>query len=223
MGRPRPNLDLALPSAPPEAVSVTVGPRAYPVQLPNRGRRIEDSVGIAAAPGSSSWEYRSENPWGLENTGLDFNYYRCTITPVVLERARRGRRAEVRVASIGLTELQMEIMQVLWTKGAASVAEVHEAMSRRRLAQATIATLLRRMEKKGAVSHEKNGRLFEYRARITADEARRSRIAEVADRLFSGQVPALIHHLLAQRKIGAEELAEVKALIEAKEREARGK
>ena len=45
----------------------------------------------------------------------------------------------------------------------------------------------------------------------------------MADRLFPDQVPALINYLLAQRKIGAEELAEVKALIRAKEREAREK
>ena len=127
------------------------------------------------------------------------------------------------MAGLGLTELQLEIMQVLWVRGAATVGEVHEAMSARGLAQATIATLLRRMDKKGAVTHEKYGRQFVYRARITAKEAKRSMMAEVADRLFPDQLPALINHLLAQRKIGAEELAEVKALIEAKEHEAREK
>lgn len=127
------------------------------------------------------------------------------------------------MAGVRLTELQLEIMQVLWARGSATVTEVHQAMSARGLAQATIATLLRRMEKKGAVRHEKNGRQFAYRARVTAEEARRSRLAEVADRLFPDQVPALINYLLTQRKIGAEELAEVKALIRAKEREAREK
>jgi predicted transcriptional regulator len=120
-----------------------------------------------------------------------------------------------------LTELQLEIMRVLWAADGATVGEVHAALRAHRLAQATIATLLRRMEAKGAVTHEKQGRQFVYRARITEQEARRSLVAEVANRLFRDQVPALIHYLLAQRKIGAEELAEVKALIEAREREGR--
>src|SRR5262245_35810176 len=120
-----------------------------------------------------------------------------------------------------LTELQLEIMRVLWTRGGATVGEVHAALRARRLAQATIATILRRMEAKGALTHDRQGRQFVYHARITEQQARRSVVAEVADRLFMGQVPALIHHLLAQGKIGPEELAEVKALIEAKEREGR--
>jgi len=120
-----------------------------------------------------------------------------------------------------LTELQLEIMHVLWARGGATVGEVHAALHARRLAQPTIATLLRRMEMKGAITHEKQGRQFVYRARITEQQARRRLVAEVADRLFKDQVPALISYLLAQRKIGAEELAEVKALIEAKEREGR--
>jgi BlaI family transcriptional regulator, penicillinase repressor len=120
-----------------------------------------------------------------------------------------------------LTELQMEIMRVFWARDGATVVEVHSAMRAHRLAQATIATLLRRMEAKGAITHDKQGRQFVYRACITEEQARRSLVAEVAHRLFSDQVPALISYLLEQRKIGAEELAEVKALIEAKEQEGR--
>ena len=129
--------------------------------------------------------------------------------------------AEDTVSDPRLTELQLEIMRVLWKRGTATVADVHAGMRAHELAQATIATLLRRMEKKGAVVHDKQGRQFVYRARVTEEQARRTRVAEVADRLFRGQVPALIHYLLNQRKISAEELAEVKALIAAKEREMR--
>ena len=118
-----------------------------------------------------------------------------------------------------LAERQLDIMRVLWARGAATVVDVHDAMRAHRLAQATIATLLQRMEKKGAVTHEKAGRQFVYRARITEEQARRSMLAEVGDRLFRDQVPALITYLISQKKIGARELAEVKALIEAKERE----
>jgi predicted transcriptional regulator len=128
------------------------------------------------------------------------------------------------VADIGLTELQLEIMDVLWRRREATVGEVHEAMGvARGLAQATIATLLRRLEKKGAVAHRLDGRQFVYRAVVTSKAAKQSMVAEVADRLFPDQVPALISYLLAEKKIGAAELEEVKALIKAKEREAKGR
>lgn len=121
---------------------------------------------------------------------------------------------------IGLTELQLEIMQVLWQRGHATVGDVHDAMGEARgLAQATIGTLLRRMERKGAVAHDTAGRQFVYRAVVTPEQSSRSIVAEVAERLLPTQLPALINYLLASEKIGADELAEVKALIEAKERE----
>ena len=123
---------------------------------------------------------------------------------------------------VRLTELQLEIMSVLWKKGSATVADVHDAVGAKRgLAAATVATLLRRLEKKGAVAHETEGRQFVYQALITSAAARRSVLSEVAERLLPADVPALINQLLESRKIGAEELEQVKKLIEAREREER--
>ena len=119
---------------------------------------------------------------------------------------------------VRLTELQLDIMSVLWKKGSATIAEVHDAVGAKRgLAAATVATLLRRLEKKGAVAHVTEGRQFVYRALITSAAARRSMLSEVAERLLPADVPALINQLLASEKIGAEELEQVKKLIEAKE------
>ena len=123
---------------------------------------------------------------------------------------------------VRLTELQLEIMSVLWNKGSATVADVHDAIGvKRGLAPATVATLLRRLEKKGAVAHETEGRQFVYQALITSAAARRSMLSEVAERLLPADVPALINQLLASHKIGAEELEQVRKLIEAREREER--
>lgn len=124
---------------------------------------------------------------------------------------------------LGLTQLQLEIMRTLWERGEATVGEVHEAIGvERGLAQATIATLLRRLEKKGAVTHTPQGRQFVYRAAVTSDAVRRSMLTDVAERLLPNEVPALINQLFASKKIGADELEQVKKLIEQKEREARG-
>jgi predicted transcriptional regulator len=123
------------------------------------------------------------------------------------------------VSNPELTELHLDIMRVLWERGPATVAEVHQALAARGLAQATISTLLRRLEKKGVITHDKVGREYAYRPLLTIDDARRALVTEITKRMLPDTVPALIHALWKKRKVSPTELAEVKALIEAKERE----
>jgi BlaI family penicillinase repressor len=118
-----------------------------------------------------------------------------------------------------LTELHLDIMRVLWERGRATVADVHRALAGRGLAQATISTLLRRLEKKGVIAHDKVGREYAYRPLLSIDEAKRALVSEMTKRMLPDTVPALIHALWKRRKVSAAELAEVKALIAAKERE----
>ena len=125
-------------------------------------------------------------------------------------------------ASTTLTALQLELMRVLWARGQATVVEVHREITRtRELALPTIATLLRRLEARGAVAHHTEGRQFIYRPLVAEADVQRSVIGSVAERIFTGDVPALIHRLLSEREVTREELNEVRALIEAKERELR--
>lgn len=124
-----------------------------------------------------------------------------------------------------LTELQLALMQVLWERGEATVQDVQQALDRP-LAQSTVATLLSRMEKKGLLSHRVEGRQYVYRARVTEPEVRRSMVREfrsLADDLFDGDVAELVSHLLTTRDVNRRDLARVKALIAAKERELRGR
>jgi BlaI family penicillinase repressor len=121
-----------------------------------------------------------------------------------------------------LTELQLELMRVIWRRGAATAADVHRALgSKRGFAQSTVATLLRRLEKKGALTHDTLGRQFVYRPAVSSDTVRRSMLRELAERLLPTEVPELLNHLFAARKIGADEIEQVKKLIEEKEREER--
>src|SRR5262245_10214807 len=110
-------------------------------------------------------------------------------------------------------------MRVLWERGSATVADVHRVLAARGLAQATISTLLRRLEKKGLIAHDKVGREYAYRPLLSIDDARRALVTAMVARMLPDTVPALIHALWKRRKISPAELAEVKALIEAKERE----
>lgn len=120
---------------------------------------------------------------------------------------------------VRLTDLQLDVMRVLWTAGEASVADVHRALKARRLAHATVATLLSRLEKKGAVTHDTVGRQFIYRPVLKQADVRKSVIASVRDVLFAEDVPALFSQLLADRDISRDELDHVKELIEKKEKE----
>jgi predicted transcriptional regulator len=125
------------------------------------------------------------------------------------------------VAEHGLTELQLEILQVLWKRGEATVLEVQQALKpKRKLAQTTVATLLARMEKKGVVSHRSEGRQYVYRSLIDHSKARRSvmsEISELTERLFAGDVAAMVNHLLEESEVKPDDLARVRAMIEEKE------
>jgi BlaI family penicillinase repressor len=113
-----------------------------------------------------------------------------------------------------LGDLQHAIMTVLWARGEATTAEVHEALrAERGLALTTIATMLRKMEDKGVVDHRADGRQFVYRATVTRDEVRESMVGELVERLFGGDARALVAHLVSEHEIDAAELAELRRRV----------
>jgi predicted transcriptional regulator len=117
-----------------------------------------------------------------------------------------------------LGDLQLAIMRILWCRGQATVAEVHEALEPERgLALTTIATMLSKMEKKGVVAHRADGRRFVYRPLVNEPQVRRSMVADLTSQLFRGDVKALVSHLLAEHEINPRELAELRALIASRE------
>lgn len=113
-----------------------------------------------------------------------------------------------------LGDLQLAIMRVLWAEGKASASGVHRALwNERRLAPTTIATMLRKMEEKGVVSHVLEGRKFIYRPEITEDGVRRSMVEQVAQRLFRGDVAAFASYLISESEIDSDELSELERLV----------
>lgn len=114
-----------------------------------------------------------------------------------------------------LTPLQLDLMRVLWARKEASAQEVHAALAEDRgLALTTIATLLRRLEKRGLVTHRTEGRQFLFRARVNENEARGAMVAELAERLFDGDAAQLMHHLLSANQLRPGDLARVRKLID---------
>lgn len=118
-----------------------------------------------------------------------------------------------------LTELQLVIMRVLWSRAEVTVADVHAAIERERgLALTTVATIMTRLEKAGLIARRPEGRHYLYRPLVSEEEVRRSMVSELAERLFHGDVTALVSHLLSESEIAPGDLDRVRRLLEVKRR-----
>ena len=79
--------------------------------------------------------------------------------------------------------------------------------------------MLAKMEAKGLVEHRSDGRVNLYRPIVEREQVRRSMMADLAERLFQGDVSQMLCHLLDGEGVTQEDLAELKRLIRRKERE----
>lgn len=115
-----------------------------------------------------------------------------------------------------LTELQLAIVRLLWTRGEATVAELWESLhAERGLAQTTLATILTRLERREVVAHRTRARQFVYRALVSAEEVQHSMVSELTAHLFEGDVPALVNHLLTAQDVSPGDLARIREMLDA--------
>jgi BlaI family transcriptional regulator, penicillinase repressor len=120
-----------------------------------------------------------------------------------------------------LTKAELRVMQVLWEKRRASVADVVAAMPKPPPAYTTVLTMLRILEQKGAVKRELDGRAHVYFPAFEQDDAARTAIGDVVQSFFSNSKTALAMRLIAEEKPDSDELARIKEMIEAYEEGAR--
>ncbi len=119
-----------------------------------------------------------------------------------------------------LTNLQKDVMQVLWRQSEATVAQVHAALQdERQLAMTTVATLLSRLEKYGLLTHRTEGRQYIYRPLVPQSEARRSQLTDLINQFFHGNPADLVYHLINEAEVDDKDLARLQTLIESKEQE----
>lgn len=117
-----------------------------------------------------------------------------------------------------LGDLQLRILQVLWERGEANVAEVNKALSTGGRAYTTIATMLKKMEARGLVKHRLEDRKFLYQAKVKEEEVARNLSSHLVERLFEGSVTDLVAQLLSAREVSRAELAELEKLIAEKKK-----
>jgi BlaI family transcriptional regulator, penicillinase repressor len=122
-----------------------------------------------------------------------------------------------RPASQHPTDGELEILRVLWARGTASLGEVCEALRvERPVATTTVATMLRVMLDKGLVRRKQAaGRGQQWSAVVTHAAAAKSMVRKLVDGVFDGSAQQLVTHLVEGGKLSEQELAELRALLDA--------
>ena len=106
-------------------------------------------------------------------------------------------------------------MTVLWERGRSTVAEVVDALGRKRpVNYSTVQTMMRILEAKGYVTHEKAGRAFIYRALVDQHQARKRALSHLVSRLFDNSPSLLVLNVLEDKQIDPNEIERLKSLIE---------
>jgi len=128
---------------------------------------------------------------------------------------KRSSRPMPRRPSPALTDAEAAIMAILWQRKTATVADVVASLSKKRpVTYSTVQTILRILETKGYVSHEKVARAFIYRAVVDERQARRRALRHLVSRLFNGSPSLLVLNILDDDQIDPAELKRLKKLIE---------
>ena len=114
-----------------------------------------------------------------------------------------------------LSKGEMEVARVLSDLKKATVREVHEAFPQERVIDfTTVQTYLRRLETKGYVNAELDGRTRVYTPRVKLRTVIRETMDDLIDRLFGGEALPLVRHLIEERGVSDSDLAELRQLID---------
>lgn len=114
---------------------------------------------------------------------------------------------------MSLTEREMDIMSVLWALGAATVSEVQDGLEDD-LAYTTVLTMLRILEEKGIVGHEKVGRAHRFHPLVEREEAGETVLDRLRDKVFSGSTELLMTHLVSDSRLNAKTLRRLRKLLD---------
>jgi predicted transcriptional regulator len=121
-----------------------------------------------------------------------------------------------------LTEVELELMNILWQLEGGTVADVLAHLPPDRpLAYTSVSTILRILEQKEVVASEKLGRGHRYRPLVPKARYEAYALEHVVGRVFGGEPLALMRRLVDSAGLSKKDLAELKNLLDRKEREAR--
>jgi predicted transcriptional regulator len=118
-----------------------------------------------------------------------------------------------------LSPLEHDVMQVVWASGPSTVETVHAAVSAHRdLKEVTTRTVLRRLEQKGHLTHDVDGRAYLYRAVETPRTIAAQALRQLIDRFCHGSVEELVSGIVDSRVLSEAELTALEQSIAARAR-----
>ena len=117
--------------------------------------------------------------------------------------------------SPALTDAELRIMNVLWDRARATVGDVVDHLEGpRKPAYNSVLTILRILERKGFVTHEKEGRAFAWVPLVGRHEARRGALSHLLTRFFENSPELLVLNLLGRDDAHPDEVRRVRELID---------
>jgi len=117
-----------------------------------------------------------------------------------------------------LTATELEMMNVIWRIGPATVLQVVEQLRpQRELAYTSVSTMVRILEQKGYVTSTKEGRGHLYEAAVSKEAYQRLSIERLVSNVFDNTPALLVRRLLDSAALSPEDLAEIRALLRKKE------
>lgn len=114
--------------------------------------------------------------------------------------------------------VQLRIMRVLWARERANAREITDTLNAEApIAHSTVQTLLRKLEAKGAVGHDRKDRTFVFYPRVRPDKVKHGATQELIERMFEGSPAGLVSYLLKHEGIGKAELDRIRDLVNGEE------
>jgi BlaI family penicillinase repressor len=115
------------------------------------------------------------------------------------------------------TEVELELLRVLWDKGSATVREMFEVVSQHRaLGYTSVLKMLQIMTEKGLVERTEAGKAHIYRAAASQEATQSQMLRDLSERLFAGSAAQMAMHALSMQPASAEELEEIRRIIKQK-------
>ncbi|WP_168164387.1 BlaI/MecI/CopY family transcriptional regulator [Pirellula sp. SH-Sr6A] len=113
-----------------------------------------------------------------------------------------------------LSASQLEIMKIIWERGETTISEVwQELQTRRKVARATVQTVIGRLEEKGWLKHREIGQAFLYSAVSEQSEIQRTLVDNLCNQAFDGSASGLVWTLLDSRGVSKKDLERIRELI----------
>lgn len=118
-----------------------------------------------------------------------------------------------------LTEVELELMQIIWQLGECTIRDVHDALQKSRdLAYTSVATMIKILEQKGALKSHKKDRAHLFAPKISKAEYESASLHHLSENVFHGNTTSMVMRLIDDGELTSDELLSLKKLLDEKVR-----